>query len=123
LRVLRQNIKFVKLMFVWKRVSQMRRESFLSNCKIVQSGWKEKIVKLKPDHEEWIDENESVLRRGDLPNFPEKDKFILIAPLQAIERGHNILAEVEVENGRRKVAARIFDRKFRAKIPTRNLVE
>lgn len=71
----------------------------------IRSDWKNKIVRLKPDHEEWIDENEDILRRGDLPNFPEKDKFILIAPLQAIERGHNILAEVEDESGKRKVAA------------------
>ncbi len=71
----------------------------------IRSDWKNKIVRLKPDHEEWIDENEDILRRGDLPTFPEKDKFILIAPLQAIERGHNILAEVEDESGKRKVAA------------------
>lgn len=71
----------------------------------IRSDWKNKIVKLEPDHAEWIDEDENSLRRGDLPNFPEKDKFILIAPLQAIERGHNILAEVEDETGKRKVAA------------------
>ena len=71
----------------------------------IRSDWKNKIVRLKPDHEEWIDENENVLRRGDLPSFPEKDKFLLIAPLQAVERGHNILAEVEDERGKRKIAA------------------
>jgi hypothetical protein len=36
---------------------------------------------------------DGVLRRGDVASFAQTDAWVLIAPLQAIERGHNILNE------------------------------
>src|SRR5262249_43923974 len=53
---------------------------------------------------------DSVLPRGIVDQFTEPGACILIAPLLAIERGHNILAdeidaEEEINGGRRKVAA------------------
>ncbi|QLE59942.1 hypothetical protein [Nostoc sp. TCL26-01] len=68
---------------------------------LVRLGWGNRVIALTRDDNksEWLDddsENEShnTLQRGRVSEFANKpDKVILIAPLKAIERGHNIVDE------------------------------
>ncbi len=64
--------------------------------RLVYLGWKDKIVALTKDDDllDWLSEDEqnNVLQRGRVKEFAKRsDKKILIAPLKAIERGHNIV--------------------------------
>jgi pPIWI RE three-gene island domain Z len=68
--------------------------------------WRGKIVQLVPDGYEWSEpENASYLRRGEVDRFAETEAVLLVAPLAAIERGHNILTEVEEGETKKTVAA------------------
>ncbi|MFI6324793.1 hypothetical protein ACIBG8_45220 [Nonomuraea sp. NPDC050556] len=61
-------------------------------------GWDEQVCFLVPDDDEFADrwDGPTPLRRGDVADFADTGAWILIAPLLAIERGHNILNEEEV---------------------------
>jgi len=63
----------------------------------VRSDWRGQIVNLVPDDDEfestWQVSEDSTLQRGLVHRFAENDHWILIAPLLAVERGHNILNE------------------------------
>ncbi len=66
--------------------------------RLVDLGWKDKVIALSPDDQipdEWDDsqDNYNSLQRGQSPNFATRPEVILIAPLKAIERGHNIVDE------------------------------
>lgn len=58
-------------------------------------GWGDKALSLSPDDEipdDWDDnQNYKSLQRGQSPNFANRPEVILIVPLKAIERGHNIV--------------------------------
>lgn len=58
-------------------------------------GWKDKVLPLSPDDEipdDWNDNQDlKSLQRGQSPDFTKRPEVILIAPLKAIERGHNIV--------------------------------
>lgn len=59
-------------------------------------GWsKEDIIQLVSDNEEVYD-NEGIIQRGKVQSFSQTEARVLIAPLLAIERGHNILNENNV---------------------------
>lgn len=63
---------------------------------LVKLGWGDKVIALSPDDEiprEWDDnqDNRNSLQRGKSTNFAKRSEVILIAPLKAIERGHNIV--------------------------------
>jgi hypothetical protein len=63
---------------------------------LARLGWKDKAISLSPDDEspnEWSDTQDSnrLLQRGQSSDFADKSEVILIAPLKAIERGHNIV--------------------------------
>ncbi|MHC5833342.1 MAG: hypothetical protein ACYT04_99475, partial [Nostoc sp.] len=68
---------------------------------LVRLRWGNRVIALTRDDNksEWLDdesENEThnTLQRGRVSEFANKpDKVILIAPLKAIERGHNIVDE------------------------------
>ncbi|WP_413162224.1 hypothetical protein ACL6C3_25130 [Capilliphycus salinus ALCB114379] len=68
-------------------------QEYLEN---VRQDWKGQIRRLVPDDDEfesqWL-ENNSSLQRGLVSQFASTGAWILIAPLMAIERGHNILNE------------------------------
>lgn len=61
----------------------------------VRPDWKGQIVNLVPDDDEfestWQGSEDNTLQRGLVHRFAENDDWILIAPLLAVERGHNIL--------------------------------
>lgn len=71
------------------------------------SRWRASVVQLVPDVAAWSEgESANTLRRGLVDRFAETRAELLIAPLQAIERGHNILVEMEDDNAEtRRVAA------------------
>lgn len=78
---------------------------------LIRLGWGNRVVALTKDDNksEWLDddeqENYSTLQRGRVSEFAHKpDKVILIAPLKAIERGHNIVDE----NGMAAIGAAYF---------------
>lgn len=58
-------------------------------------GWGDKALPLSPDDEipdDWNDSGDNKsLQRGQSPNFAKRPEVILIVPLKAIERGHNIV--------------------------------
>ena len=61
-------------------------------------GWEDNIVALSPDDEDseiWDDnpENYKLLQRGRSPDFATRPEPILISPIKAFERGHNIVDE------------------------------
>jgi hypothetical protein len=58
-------------------------------------GWDGQVRYLIPDDEEFADtwDGPLPLRRGDVAEFSDTGAWILVAPLLAIERGHNILNE------------------------------
>ncbi|NER34209.1 MAG: hypothetical protein F6J93_09235 [Oscillatoria sp. SIO1A7] len=62
----------------------------------LRPDWRGQTVRLVPDDDEfesqWLG-NESSLQRGIVHKFASTGAWILIAPLMAIERGHNILNE------------------------------
>ena len=59
--------------------------------------WQEQVMRLVCDDDEfetgWCGSGQSI-QRGLVSKFPSTEAWILIAPLMAIERGHNILNEV-----------------------------
>ena len=57
--------------------------------------WKGQVIHLVPDDDEFESQwsNSSALQRGLVAQFGVSDAWILVAPLLAIERGHNILNE------------------------------
>ncbi|MBD0711621.1 MULTISPECIES: hypothetical protein [unclassified Streptomyces] len=66
----------------------------------LNSRWKDKVLRLVSDDEKVDDEGDGdssarTLRRGDVEQLAECDADILVAPLLAVERGHNILNEDE----------------------------
>lgn len=79
---------------------------------LIRLGWGNRVIALTRDDNksEWLDddlENEivNILQRGRVSEFANKpDKVILIAPLKAIERGHNIVDE----NGMAAIGAAYF---------------
>jgi hypothetical protein len=64
----------------------------------LRGSWKDQVRYLVPDHEEFTDswDGSAFLRRGDLSTFADTGAWILVAPLLAVERGHNILNDDEV---------------------------
>ncbi|XWK86868.1 MAG: hypothetical protein U7127_22070 [Phormidium sp.] len=59
-------------------------------------SWEDQIIALSPDDEDfdkWDDEPDQykLLQRGQVWEFATRQEVILIAPLKAIERGHNIV--------------------------------
>jgi hypothetical protein len=61
-------------------------------------GWEDKIVALSPDDEDsenwdYSPENYKLLQRGRSPDFATRPEPILISPIKAFERGHNIVDE------------------------------
>ena len=79
---------------------------------LINLGWGNRVIALiKDDNKsEWLDddsenESNSRLQRGRVSEFAYKpDKVILIAPLKAMERGHNIVDE----NGMAAIGAAYF---------------
>ena len=62
----------------------------------LRSDWRGQILRLVPDDDEFDSQwrnNESSLQRNLVDKFARTGSWILIAPLMAIERGHNILNE------------------------------
>jgi hypothetical protein len=62
----------------------------------LRSDWRGQILRLVPDDDEFDSQwrnNESSLQRNLVDKFAKTESWILIAPLMAIERGHNILNE------------------------------
>lgn len=71
-------------------------EKFLVNE--VRPDWKGRVVRLIPDNTEESEINSEFesLRRGNVEDFPKMNKaWILVAPLLAVERGHNILNQFD----------------------------
>lgn len=63
----------------------------------VRPEWAEQIIALVPDSDTFIDdrtEAEQSLQRGKVHEFARRNGKVLIAPLMAIERGHNILNDL-----------------------------
>ena len=59
--------------------------------------WSNQVLDLVPDDDEWNEESgRSSIRRGQVDRLQDRDAWILVAPLLAIERGHNILNEDSV---------------------------
>ena len=52
--------------------------------------WRGRIVRLVPDDAD-LDDTWMTLRHGDVAEFPSRRGQILVAPLLAVERGHNIV--------------------------------
>lgn len=65
--------------------------------------WTGRVTQLISDDAD-LDDTWQTLRRGDVATFPEKDGDILIAPLLAVERGHNIV----VPGGKAAIGAAYF---------------
>jgi hypothetical protein len=66
--------------------------------RLVDLGWKDKVIPLSPDDEvpkEWHNDrdNSHALQRGRSPDFATRSETILISPIKAFERGHNIVDE------------------------------
>ncbi|MEU5875607.1 signal recognition particle [Glycomyces sp. NPDC047369] len=53
--------------------------------------WKGKVLHLVPDDAD--DAAWGTLRRGDVKAFPDRDAELLVAPMLAVERGHNIVVD------------------------------
>ncbi|WP_097126611.1 pPIWI_RE_Z domain-containing protein [Spirosoma fluviale] len=63
----------------------------------VRSNWKGRVVALAPDGQSFNDglsSQQEILLRSKVQQFAQSGAFILIAPLLAIERGHNILNDL-----------------------------
>lgn len=60
---------------------------FLENTPL----WRGRVTRLIPDDADHDDVWQHSLRRGELTDFANSDSQILIAPLLAVERGHNIV--------------------------------
>ena len=78
-------------------VNSYEQVNWVYQC-LVDLGWGDKVIPLSPDDEipdEWDDsqDNRNLLQRGQSSNFAIRPEVILIAPLKAIERGHNIVDE------------------------------
>ncbi len=70
-----------------------RAREFLENTR---PDWRERILHLVPDDDRFDSQWQSSqvgLQRGMVSRFAETDAWILVAPLLAVERGHNILNE------------------------------
>jgi hypothetical protein len=70
-----------------------RAREFLENTR---PDWRERVLHLVPDDDRFDSQWQSSqvgLQRGMVSRFAETDAWILIAPLLAVERGHNILNE------------------------------
>jgi hypothetical protein len=63
----------------------------------LRSSWKDQILHLVADDEEFTDswDGAAGLRRGDVHTLAGTPAWILVAPLLAVERGHNILNDVK----------------------------
>lgn len=64
--------------------------------RLVDLGWGDKAIPLSPDDEipdDWDDnqDNRNSLQRGRSPDFATRPELILISPIKAFERGHNIV--------------------------------
>ncbi|MBF6238720.1 transposase [Nocardia otitidiscaviarum] len=59
----------------------------------LRSSWRDQICRLIPDDEEFTAswDGPRALRRGDVSTFADTGAWLLVAPLLAVERGHNIL--------------------------------
>ncbi|MDQ3576112.1 MAG: hypothetical protein M3443_00590 [Actinomycetota bacterium] len=66
------------------------------------SRWRGKVVRLVSDDDETTDDPQGddshapILRRGDVDNLHETPAEVLVAPLLAVERGHNILNKEQI---------------------------
>jgi hypothetical protein len=63
----------------------------------LRSSWKDQILHLVADDEEFTDswDGTASLRRSDVHTLATTPAWILVAPLLAVERGHNILNDVK----------------------------
>ena len=64
----------------------------------IRPDWKSQVVILIPDNTEESEINREfeLLRRGNVEDFPKMNQaWILVAPLLAVERGHNILNQFD----------------------------
>jgi hypothetical protein len=63
----------------------------------LRSSWKDQILHLVADDEEFTDswDGAASLRRSDVHTFATTPAWLLVAPLLAVERGHNILNDVK----------------------------
>ena len=89
-----QELKGRKILLLVNSYEQVR---WVYNC-LDNLGWKDKVTPLSPDDEildEWKD-NQGIhnsLQRGRAPDFATRPEQILISPIKAFERGHNIVDE------------------------------
>ena len=67
-------------------------------------NWAGKVVKLVRDDDEGRLRNTPVLRRGRVYSLAERSESVLVAPLLALERGHNIL----INDGRAAIGSVFF---------------
>lgn len=65
--------------------------------------WRDRVVQLVPDDAE-DDPRWPSIRRGDVARLPERPADVLVAPMLAVERGHNIV----VPDGRAAIGSVIF---------------
>jgi hypothetical protein len=73
----------------------------------LRPDWRGKVRNLVPDDDEYeshLQEGSRGLRRGLVHHFPGTGAWLLVAPLLAVERGHNILNE----QGQAAIAAAYF---------------
>jgi hypothetical protein len=94
---LADNLKELKGRKISLMVNSYEQVDWVYQC-LVGLGWKDKVIPLSPDDEisnEWDDErdNRNALQRGRAPDFATRPETILISPIKAFERGHNIVDE------------------------------
>ena len=96
----RQNI----LLLVGSYLEAKQAQEYLEK---LRPEWRNKIIQLIPDDVEidsQLKQTQATLQRGLVSKFASTDGWILIAPLMAIERGHNILNE----DGKAAIGAAFF---------------
>lgn len=92
------------LLLVGSYVEAKQAQEYLEK---VRPDWRNKIIQLIPDDGEidsQLKQTQTTLQRGLVSKFASTDGWILIAPLMAIERGHNILNE----DGKAAIGAAFF---------------
>jgi hypothetical protein len=90
---LSQKIKELQGRKILLVVNSYEQVDWVYQCLVNLVEWKDKVIPLSPDDEipdEW-DDNRNFLQRGQSPDFATRPEVILIVPLKAIERGHNIV--------------------------------
>lgn len=86
-----EQLKGRKILLV---VNSYEQVDWVSQC-LKNLGWGDKALSLSPDDEipnDWDERGDyKSLQRGQSPDFAKRPEVILIVPLKAIERGHNIV--------------------------------